>query len=423
VASGKVLRYDTTATFTQASAWVSYDASNTNGAGTNKGYSGGSFDGRYVYFVPNHSPGAHGNILRYDTNAGFSQASAWVSYDASNTDGAGATKGFIGSVYDGRYLYFIPYDNGAGASGEFLRYDTTASFTLASSWVTYDASNTNGAGSNKGFEGGVFDGRYIYFVPNYNGVGMTGEVLRYDTRASFTLAGSWTSYNAGNTDGTGGNTGFVGAVFDGRYVYFSPSYNGADDGEVLRYDTTASFTAPGSWVSYDASNTDGANGTRGFQSAITDGRYIYFVPYYTGVPAGTVLRYDTSGANSSYALRLQELATSGMGGSATGPAFEVNTTGGHFAARSKTLMSSGWHLVAGVYNGSTVSLYIDGALASSTAANGSVVVNTNNLVIGAPGLSNSGLYGGLDEVQLYNTDLSAATIQSIYAAGPHGVCK
>ncbi len=30
--------------------------------------------------------------------------------------------------------------------------------------------------------GGVYDGRYIYFVPHRDGTGRHGEVLRYDTR-------------------------------------------------------------------------------------------------------------------------------------------------------------------------------------------------------------------------------------------------
>ena len=40
-------------------------------------------------------------------------------------------------------------------------------------------------------------------------------------------------------DGRGGRlTSYTGGVFDGRYVYFSPYYNGTQAyGEVLRYDT------------------------------------------------------------------------------------------------------------------------------------------------------------------------------------------
>jgi hypothetical protein len=36
--------------------------------------------------------------------------------------------------------------------------------------------------NSKGYGGGVFDGRYIYFAPNYNGVGFHGNVLRFDAK-------------------------------------------------------------------------------------------------------------------------------------------------------------------------------------------------------------------------------------------------
>ena len=34
-----------------------------------------------------------------------------------------------------------------------------------------------------GFQGGVFDGRHVYFVPIRNGTGYHGEILRYDAKS------------------------------------------------------------------------------------------------------------------------------------------------------------------------------------------------------------------------------------------------
>ena len=65
-----------------------------------------------------------------------------------------------------------------------------------------------------------------------------GEALRYDTNGSFAVASSWAAFDAG-ANGVGTDPdGYMGAVFDGQYVYFAPHYNGTEDhGEVLRYDT------------------------------------------------------------------------------------------------------------------------------------------------------------------------------------------
>ena len=78
-------------------------------------------------------------------------------------------KEFFGGVFDGRYVYFVPYDNGSSYHGNVLRFDTSLPFTNPDSWSAYDAENTNSL-DTKGFYGGVFDGRYVYFVPNYNGL-------------------------------------------------------------------------------------------------------------------------------------------------------------------------------------------------------------------------------------------------------------
>src|SRR5205814_2266100 len=134
------------------------------------------------------------------------------------------TKGYNGAVFDGHYVYFVPYNNGVSYHGVMLRYDTETNFTGASSWSAYDAGSTDGL-LTRGYVGGVFDGRYIYMSPYYNGTAFDGTVLRYDTQSGFTTSSSWHAYVAGATSGL--NTkGYGGAVFDGRYVYFVPYNNG-----------------------------------------------------------------------------------------------------------------------------------------------------------------------------------------------------
>jgi hypothetical protein len=280
---------------TQPGAFTAFDAGSTSGLNT-KGYLGAMFDGRYVYFVPYYNGAYHGRVLRYDTQTGFQSAPSWSAFDAGNIDGL-STVGYVGGVFDGRYIYFAPNFNGAARHGTVLRYDTQGAFSTSSSWQAYDAGSTSGL-NTRGYRGAVFDGRYVYFVPNNNGV-YHGLVLRYDTLVSFTNASSWSAFDAGSTDGLL-TRGYVGGVFDGRYIYFVPSYNGtANSGIVLRYDTQLGFTNASSWHAYDAGNTSGLN-TKGYCGAVFDGRYVYFVPYYNGVSFhGLVLRYDTQGSFSN----------------------------------------------------------------------------------------------------------------------------
>lgn len=60
-------------------------------------------------------------------------------------------------------------------------------FTNPVFWSTFDAGD-NGVGTDPdGYAGAVFDGRYIYFGPQFNGTAHYGEVLRYDTLVGGTI--------------------------------------------------------------------------------------------------------------------------------------------------------------------------------------------------------------------------------------------
>ena len=94
---------------------------------------------------------------------------------AGSTDGL-LTHGYFGGVFDGRYICFVPYYN-----GNLLRYDTQSAFSTASSWHAYDAGTTSGL-NTKGYMCAVSDGRYLYFAPYNNGSAYSGTVLRFDAR-------------------------------------------------------------------------------------------------------------------------------------------------------------------------------------------------------------------------------------------------
>ena len=84
---------------------------------------------------------------------------------------------------------------------------------------------------------------------------------------------------------------------------------------------------------------------------------------------------------------------------------------------TRNVNDDNWHHVVGVYDGTTMYLYIDGGLGSSIRAVGTVDVNSQPLYIGA----NSGYSGGrewnglIDDVRIYNYALTEAEIMALYA--------
>ena len=81
-------------------------------------------------------------------------------------------KGFQGGFTDGRYGYFVPYSNGS-YSGKVARVDLQNFTAGGVSWLDLAAVDSG----LKGFWGGFTDGRYGYFVPFNNG-SYSGQVAR-----------------------------------------------------------------------------------------------------------------------------------------------------------------------------------------------------------------------------------------------------
>lgn len=144
-----------------------------------RGYSGGVFDGRYLYFVPNFCVGEswHGRVLRFDTQKDLKDSTAWEAFDAANTEGL-PTVGFAGGAFDGRFVYFVPRNQ----RGRHLRYDTTQSFKSKQAWQAFDASRVDGL-TTEGFINAAFDGRFVYFVPHIDSTNVYHcRVLRFRAR-------------------------------------------------------------------------------------------------------------------------------------------------------------------------------------------------------------------------------------------------
>ena len=262
---------------TDASFWTAFDLAGVGVNSAGAGFHSAAFDGRYVYFFP-WEPRL---VARYDTRGLFAAASSWATYNANSSDAG--SYGFFGATFDGRYLYLVPNQNGV-----VTRYDTQGSFTAASSWSTFNATTVN-AGAN-GFIGAVFDGRYVYLVPNYNG-GHDGIVTRYDTNSTFDAPSSWATFDTTTVDANA--NAFFGGSFDGRYVYFAPNNANASGpaAVVARYDTQASFSATASWSTFDVMSVRAT--ANSFGGSLFDGRYIYLG---AAGPNGVAARYDTMGS-------------------------------------------------------------------------------------------------------------------------------
>jgi hypothetical protein len=295
------------------------------------GFLGGAFDGRYLYFVS-----AEANVvLRYDSTSVFSDDTAWTAFGTSSLpNAAGGT--YAGAVFDGRYLYVVP----SSVDTPFLQYDTKTAFSEDSSWKSYTANIMN----TTAYYGGTFDGRYLYFAPSTDEDGNeSGVVERYDTTLGFTADAAWTWVNLPTLPGeplAPKAVGFFGAVFDGQYVYLVPQGYPADGfpGTVVpRYDTTADFKAPASWELFDTSTL--GSGVGGFESGIFDGSYVYLIPYYAG---GNAARLDISGkftAKSSWTTATPDPGAGSNGGDV--PTFGTGAFDGRFLYLSPSIEDDG----------------------------------------------------------------------------------
>jgi hypothetical protein len=322
-----------------ASPWDAFD---TTLLPRHQAFSGGTFDGRYVYFA-----GRGTVVARYDTTAtggsgdAFHSLGSWNEFDVSSL---GIPGGFEGAVFDGRYVYFVPYLAGTTHTSVVARFDTAApagdagasilsgipasGLSTTSSWAMFDLSTlAPDAGTPLGgYWGAGFDGRYVYFVPHNDGAPF-GVVVRYDTTTADAGAASGAAHDAGAGDAgvsdagsvvatfgepgqwqtfdlsTLGPTaiGYLGAVFDGTNMYFVPSVNdafnaelhGGGSGIAARFRAAGPFDAGSSWSTFDMTTVNGL--LANFMGGAFDGQFLYMAPRASGI----VARYNTLGAFTS----------------------------------------------------------------------------------------------------------------------------
>ncbi|MCX6928212.1 MAG: immunoglobulin domain-containing protein, partial [Verrucomicrobia bacterium] len=143
---------------------------------------------------------------------------------------------------------------------------------------------------------------------------------------------------------------------------------------------------------------------------------------YPRVPLNStapIIKKAGEGTATQDGYRLEFYGTSGV-------RFGVYLNGGRQWVQTATapIYLNQWSHYVGVFNGTNLSLYVNGALAGSpVAAPGQIVPSGNNLQIGHdPSITTRYFNGLIDEASVYNTALSAAQVQAIYLAGMSGKC-
>ncbi|MDA0744912.1 MAG: LamG domain-containing protein [bacterium] len=404
----RILRCDTRKDFRSAAAWEAYDIGNI------VSYQSAGYDGRYIYLTPGYEADGtdSGRAVRFDTQSNFTDAQSYITYDAGNTDGLDA-KNYDGACFDGRYIYYAPLNN----RGIVLRHDTTGDFSSPKSWQALDV-------SSRGLHmcvGAIFDGRYIYYVPYAH-----STAVRYDTQKDFRDLESWQAYDAADTSNLH-TKGYDGACFDGRYIYYIPFYEGDAPKSgfhcrVLRYDTQQNFDAPAAWDAADGGAFTDPPNPGGFNGGAFDGRYAYFSPWREDpekdetrdyVPHGKVLRYDTTGPDASFLLKYVECGhNGGLCASLPGPTFSINTANGIRNVRLNRNLKPGWHHIAGVYDGAHLTLYIDGEPEAQTPASGSILIGQADLEIGHLSGGGAPFKGRIEHVRISDVARSSAWIRT-----------
>lgn len=163
-----------------------------------------------IFFTPGGSGGT-ACVVRYDPAKSY--VDGFESFDVSDL-GEESTF-FAGGVASPQHLYLTQFNtHDASAPTRILRKPLDGA--LDAGWEGQPTNTKNPLA--RGFIGGAWDGRYLYFAP-YPAPTTTVIFERYDTTLGFTDSNSW-DVAAGAALGIPANR-YWGAAFDGQYVYYS----------------------------------------------------------------------------------------------------------------------------------------------------------------------------------------------------------
>jgi hypothetical protein len=307
------IRYDTTQLFSDITSWTQYAVSSAQGgAVVANAYRGMVFDGKYVYFIIEDSS----TFIRYDTGKSFTSISSWEQMPANSAIGNTApSAAYQSATFDGRYLFLSPVN-----ANTLIRFDTAASFTSILSWTPMAISSGLGAASpGTAFCGISFDSRYVYFAP-----ANSDTFIRYDTTTTFDVSSSWSQIAMSSAQGGAAlDAAYTGVVFDGHYMYFAPS----NSDTFIRYDTTRPFTSTSSWQQIAMNSVQGDTALdTAYLGTTFDGRYVYF----SALNSDTMVRFDTTESFTGILSWEQVAIASAQNGAAVDTAYNALTFDGYY---------------------------------------------------------------------------------------------
>jgi hypothetical protein len=140
-------------------------------------------------------------------------------------------------------------------------------------------------------------------------------------------------------------------------------------------------------------------------TALTVEAWINADTWKSSVWAGTIVGKQATSPDRGYCL------TAGEGGKAE---FTVSINNVWVSATTAAVMGlNSWYHVAGVFDGTTISVYINGNLQASAPAAGVISTGTSTMYIGENPTWTGRLFDGtIDEVRIWNVARSASEIQS-----------
>jgi hypothetical protein len=157
--------------------------------------------------------------------------------------------GYVGLVLANNIVYYTP--DAANQFPVFMAFNpfgpagsggTSVSNPANYTYFSAPAAGSSPLGRTYGWCTGVFDGQYVYYSPTDAGGYKNTDLIRYNTTGAggFALA-NFQNFDLSTLPGGTLNGGFESSAFDGQKIYLLPT-NG---GDLVVYDTTQSFTNAG----------------------------------------------------------------------------------------------------------------------------------------------------------------------------------
>jgi hypothetical protein len=241
-----------------------------------------------------------------------------------------------------------------------------------------------------------------------------------------TLQSSGTKLSDGSTLGSGTANGLVGYyTMDGKDTNFSTnkevdeSGNGNTATLVNLTTTSATIGNLGQAMTFNgtSSHINATGLTNIAYPAITVSAWVNESASQSGNPRYVANSHTDSGSNN---LGFELMWARGNFGACVPQGLDFIIGNGSTcsaAGSAVSVPSNKWFHVVGTYDGSTIKIYYNGALAGSTSFTGTIAASTLPFAMGYGPYGNDYLNGKLDDVRIYSRALSAAEVQQLYNEG------